>query len=1305
MKIRSLLLLCLTVLLSAFAGKAQFNLDCSCLSTQAVLTTNACRAVVPDLCQFTNCWSSSAGTPGGLTCSQSPPAGTPVTPGSHTIVLTISDPNGQQQSCALTFTVNPSSNTMVLICAPDKTVECGTTWNVDSPIAVTNVCCPMFGTPDGAIVFLSSLVTNGTCPEVVTAKWEAFDGCMYTATCVQKITVVDSTPPVLDCNCLTNPAVNPVPLVLTVTNCSDVIPDLCHAAFACATDNCGFSCTQNPPPFTPVGPGVYPITVTVFDCASNAASCTVSFTVVAPSTGCGTNSCITPPPGLVGWWPLDELCGAGVFADLSGSGNAAVVESGGPLCSAGSPFAVAGKVAGAAYFYGATVRGRAPNAPSLNFGAGDFSVDAWVNPVPVGPQNWQPIVDKISLPTPTTAFGYAVGITNSRVELRVGNGGALTRLQSVNTVNFNNTWNFVAVSVDRTAQTVTFHVNGVNETPQTLTASGNFNSTVDLFIGGPQDPIAPVGELALDEVEIFSRALTNSEMTDLWNADRFGKCKPTLPCTNSVVSIFCPPDQTATTCSNSANVSYPPATASTSCGTIVSIACAPASGSAFPLGTTPVTCTATDSQGNTASCTFNVIVTPDRMLPACPPTSLSVTGCPPLMPDFGTLVTDNCTPVGQINVTQNPLAGAVLPAGVTPATIIACDLMGNCSTCLVSITAVYAGAAPTITCPNGVTVTGYRDCDNYATAAHFPPPVVSNGTLVGCSHSSGAVFPLGVTTVTCTATNACGTNTCSFTVFVQSGGIHPPCTPPPANMVMWLKFDETSGNTAFNSSSGNNGVLVNGPTRVLGQYVVNSLAFDGVNDYVQVQPYPAMQFGTGDFSVDAWVKTTSFNNTVRVIVDHREENGPTVRGYSLFLGANNLLAFQIADGPSFINYPSTLAVPPDGRWHMVAVTVKRNDPQGIKFYVDGVQQALGRDPTGHTGSVTAGPCYPFRVGSRSSTVSGLFPGSIDEVELFRRALTPAEIKAIYDARCRGKCPLPCQAGTGIALACWLPQNGGNGTPISTVIFNPLAVPMNYTYTYVPVTGPGCATPPTFTPASGTVLVPANSYYFPLPQSQVTFPGGLNPGDCACYRLIITSADGSLRSECEGRYCLPRSVVGGVCTDPGQPLVVLTNLEPTTVSFNLRGTGSSATMLDNARYVVLSPEGLAVGGSPLPPIVVPPAGGGTVPVEAHYAFPEYDPGRKYNLVLEADSDGDGQYEPLGQAELLNVLPSGSSEPTLEIRRIPGGPIIIVWPNPCATIEWNGNPANPAGWQAMPGVTSPLELDPATLTDQQFFRLRE
>ncbi len=61
---------------------------------------------------------------------------------------------------------------------------------------------------------------------------------------------------------------------------------------------------------------------------------------------------------------------------------------------------------------------------------------------------------------------------------------------------------------------------------------------------------------------------------------------------------------------SSAVVTFPTPTASNTnnCAVTATVTCVPASGSIFPIGTTPVVCTAVDSAGNTASCTFNVTI-------------------------------------------------------------------------------------------------------------------------------------------------------------------------------------------------------------------------------------------------------------------------------------------------------------------------------------------------------------------------------------------------------------------------------------------------------------------------------------------------------------------------------------------------------------------------------------------------------------------------------------------------------------------------------------------------------------------------
>jgi len=78
-------------------------------------------------------------------------------------------------------------------------------------------------------------------------------------------------------------------------------------------------------------------------------------------------------------------------------------------------------------------------------------------------------------------------------------------------------------------------------------------------------------------------------------------------------SITCPANVTAVTNQNTCIsapcqvVNFPDPTVSDNCPGVTFV-CSPASGSCFPIGTTAVTCTATDASGNTATCGFTVTV-------------------------------------------------------------------------------------------------------------------------------------------------------------------------------------------------------------------------------------------------------------------------------------------------------------------------------------------------------------------------------------------------------------------------------------------------------------------------------------------------------------------------------------------------------------------------------------------------------------------------------------------------------------------------------------------------------------------------
>ena len=286
------------------------------------------------------------------------------------------------------------------------------------------------------------------------------------------------------------------------------------------------------------------------------------------------------------------------------------------------------------------------------------------------------------------------------------------------------------------------------------------------------------------------------------------------------------------------------------------------------------------------------------------------------------------------------------------------------------------------------------------------------------------------------------TNTPAFRLyFPMSLRLHTfpaPCVAPPPSMAAWWPLDEISGTTAFDIAGvPTNGTHVNGPTPTPGM-VAGALRFDGINDYVQVADHPSLNFGTGNLSIDAWIKTDA-SGGVRILVDKRVE-AATVQGYSLFL-SNGLLSFQLAQGvgspicssapgASCTNYGSGVFVA-NGQWRHIAVTVDRSSPTGGRFYVDGVHVATF-DPTIRPGSLTN--ANPLRMASRSSSVTGLYRGALDEVELFPRVLSPTEVRSIYLAGSSGKCkrpPTPTPTPTATRTPTATPTRTPTRTPTAT----------------------------------------------------------------------------------------------------------------------------------------------------------------------------------------------------------------------------------------------------------------------------------
>lgn len=233
------------------------------------------------------------------------------------------------------------------------------------------------------------------------------------------------------------------------------------------------------------------------------------------------------------------------------------------------------------------------------------------------------------------------------------------------------------------------------------------------------------------------------------------------------------------------------------------------------------------------------------------------------------------------------------------------------------------------------------------------------------------------------------------------------CVNAPADVVNWWPLGEASGPTAADiRGTADNGTHVGGPTPTAGK-VQGALQFDGLDDQVDIADATEVNFASGDFTIDAWIRTSAAAGTA-ALVDKIDAG--TTTGYALIL-QNGILGLELADGTSTTYLSGSFVA--DNNWHLAAVSVDRTLANGIKFYVDGVPAATG-NPTLHPGSLTTASTLVF--GARSASGANRYAGLLDEVEMFDRALTHAEVMSLVLADTLGKCPTDAIVG-----ACCLPD--------------------------------------------------------------------------------------------------------------------------------------------------------------------------------------------------------------------------------------------------------------------------------------------
>lgn len=245
-------------------------------------------------------------------------------------------------------------------------------------------------------------------------------------------------------------------------------------------------------------------------------------------------TCTSAPAGLVAWYPGDD-CGPG---DLLGLHSGAFV--GLPECS------VDWMVGGGAIsiFPVPATYVVVPSAGDLNFGAGDFSIDLWIK-VATPVSGVQPILDKR---TSSPLVGYHIALFNGYllVQLADGIGSAATNYFTTLDANLfvaDGQWHFIAVTVDRNNPSgLVMYVDNYSRSFNPTGRQGTLSNGASLLIGA-RNPGLGGGYFhgLLDEVELFNRALTQTEVQAIFLAGSAGKCKACVPlqpvCTDPIQSV------------------------------------------------------------------------------------------------------------------------------------------------------------------------------------------------------------------------------------------------------------------------------------------------------------------------------------------------------------------------------------------------------------------------------------------------------------------------------------------------------------------------------------------------------------------------------------------------------------------------------------------------------------------------------------------------------------------------------------------------------------------------------------------------
>jgi len=234
------------------------------------------------------------------------------------------------------------------------------------------------------------------------------------------------------------------------------------------------------------------------------------------------------------------------------------------------------------------------------------------------------------------------------------------------------------------------------------------------------------------------------------------------------------------------------------------------------------------------------------------------------------------------------------------------------------------------------------------------------------------------------------------------------CVPPPMNMTGWWPGDGDAADLA----DGNPGSLEAGATFAPG-VVGPAFSLDGAGAYVQIPETGSQLDGYTELTLDAWIVPDALGRQQAIVTKYDTQSIGGIYFLSLEDDKLRMLACEScgATTESFVYATSDDPIAAAGVPVHVA-GVWRGGAQ-IELYANGVAIPATTVAAATVPTIIGDSDAPVDIGRFHAGLSGgapelfaYFDGLIDEVEIFDRGLSAAEINAIYAAGSAGKCKVP-----------------------------------------------------------------------------------------------------------------------------------------------------------------------------------------------------------------------------------------------------------------------------------------------------------